>query len=327
MSTSNPKVSAYIPQHIYDSFKSFYEQRGISMSQAVAVIFAEYFGLDSSVDQKSSTSGLLVGRVGLLEQELADLKELVQKHLQSSSAVQEKEHLVVCDGGSPEAVSLDVAEPTSITPSEPPKEGGLLEAELPEVLENMEASLAEGDLPENTPSESVGGVSGELLRDSDLSETESVEGEPPEVVEKEEAPLVADDSPELALSELASNLPSELLNKDESLEKVKPESGTAQESLDRPDGLLFPIPGKSPRGIQPIPGKNLSKRLKTSASTLSTTKKNKNTQSFANWTRVRDPNNIGWRSVNTPAPGYLPADELPNDIHSKLLEWIKNEGL
>jgi hypothetical protein len=81
MSTDNPKVSGYVPQHIYDHFKVFCEERGISMSQAVTVIFAEYFGLELQVDHKVSTGGLLVERVGLLEQELASLKHLIENRL------------------------------------------------------------------------------------------------------------------------------------------------------------------------------------------------------------------------------------------------------
>lgn len=328
MSTNNPKVSAYIPQHIYDSFKSFYEQRGISMSQAVAVIFAEYFALDSSVDQKSSTSGLLVERVGLLEQELANLKELVQKHLQVGGAVQEKEHLVVHDSSSPEAVSSDVAEPTSVIPSEPLGDGGLPEAELPEVLENVEALSAEGDLPENTPSELASGLQGELFRNGDLAETESAEVKLPEVIENVETPLAGSDIPEIAPGELARDLPNEPLDKNELPEKVKPQTATAQESLSYPEVPLFPIPGNSPEEIQPISGKKLSKRLNLSPDAVSGKKnKVKDVQSFTNWTRPRDPDKIGWKPVETPVPGYVPADELSSELRDKLLIWMRENGL
>jgi hypothetical protein len=328
MSTNNPKVSAYIPQHIYDSFKSFYEQRNISMSQAVAVIFAEYFELDLSVDRKSSTSGLLVERVGLLEQELAVLRELVQKHLQSGGAVQEKEHLVVCDIGSPEAVSLDVAEPTSIIPSEPPKEGGLSEAESLEVLENVEASSIEGDLFENTPSELVSGLQGELFGDSDLTRTEAVEVKSPEVLKNVETPLADGDASEIVSGELASNLLNEQLDNNEFSEKVKPETAKVQQSLSYLEVPLFSIPGSSLKEIKPISGKKLSKRLRLSPDAVSGRKtKLKDVQSFTNWTRPRDPDKIGWIPVETPVPGYVPADELSSELRDKLLIWMRENNL
>jgi hypothetical protein len=330
MSTNNPKVSAYIPQHIYDSFKLFCEQRGVSMSQAVAVIFAEYFGLDSSVDQKSSTSGLLVERVGLLEQELADLRGLVENHLKLRGVIDKKEHLVVHDGSSPEAVSSDVAESTSVTLSEPLIEGGLLGAELPEVLENVEDWSAEGDLPEITPSQAVGSIPGELLKNGDLPETESPEVESPEVLENAEAPLAGGDLPEISPSEAVSSLPSEPLENHELLENVKGETATGQESLSYSEVPLFPIPGNSPEEIQPISARKLSKHRfgGSEHSVAGAKKKYKNSpQKFIDWTKQKDPDGIAWKMVETPVPGYVPANELPSELRDKLLIWIRDNGL
>jgi hypothetical protein len=324
MPTDNPKVSGYIPQHIYDSFKTFCEERGISMSQAVTVIFAEYFGLDLSVKQNSSTSRPLVERVGLLEQELADLRALVENHLELRGVIDKKEHSVVQDSSSPEAVSSNVAEPNTITPSEPLIEGGLAGVELPEVLENVEDWSAEGDLPEITPSELVGGIPSELLTNSDLPETES-----PEVLENVETPLAGGDLPEISPSESVSIPPSEPLENHEFSENVKPETGVAQESLDYPDGLLSPILGNSPEEIQPISGKKLSKqRFRLSQDSVSGAKRRyKNPQGFIDWTRQRDPDGIAWKMVESPVPGYVPADELSSGLRDKLLTWIRENGL
>lgn len=76
MPTNNPKVSAYIPQHIFDRFKQFYEERDISMSQAVAVIFAEHFQLDLQVNFNSSSpiTEAALTRLDTLEKEVQDLK-------------------------------------------------------------------------------------------------------------------------------------------------------------------------------------------------------------------------------------------------------------
>jgi len=299
------------------------------MSQAVAVIFAEYFGLDLLVKQSSSTSGLLVERVGLLEQELADLRELVENHLELHGAINKKEHLVVHDGSSPEGLSSNVAEPNTVTPSEPLIEGGLPGVELPEVLENVEDWSAESDLPEITPSELVGSIPSELLTNSDLSETESPEVESLEVLENVEAPLAGGDLPEISPSEPVSILPSELLENHEFSENVKPETGVAQESLDYPDGLLSPILGNSSQEIQPISGKKLSKqRFRLSQDSVSGAKRRyKNPQGFIDWTRQRDPDGIGWKMVETPVPGYLPADELSSSLRSKLLAWMRENDL
>ena len=45
MPTENPKVSAYVPQPIYDHLLAFKADRNLSVSQAVIAILEEYFGL------------------------------------------------------------------------------------------------------------------------------------------------------------------------------------------------------------------------------------------------------------------------------------------
>ena len=49
MPTDKPKLSAYIPQSVYDRFKQFQDERQLPMSQAVAVILVEYFGLTETM--------------------------------------------------------------------------------------------------------------------------------------------------------------------------------------------------------------------------------------------------------------------------------------
>lgn len=75
MPTENPKISAYVPQVVYDRFKKFQEERGLSMSQAAIEVFVEYFGINLADNStKEFTSGL-PDRVGQLEQIVSDLKQ------------------------------------------------------------------------------------------------------------------------------------------------------------------------------------------------------------------------------------------------------------
>jgi deoxyribodipyrimidine photolyase-like uncharacterized protein len=80
MPTENPKISLYVPQHIYDRFMEYKEESGLSMSQAGTVLLAEYFGLEETI--KDITEGVTIGgvtldRVERIEQELKELKEQV----------------------------------------------------------------------------------------------------------------------------------------------------------------------------------------------------------------------------------------------------------
>lgn len=93
MPTDNPKISAYVPQAVYDRFKQFEKEQGISMSQAVIVIFAEYFGLEETI--KESTKGTTVGGVTLtriekLEEELNSLKETTKLNSELLSSLQSR---------------------------------------------------------------------------------------------------------------------------------------------------------------------------------------------------------------------------------------------
>jgi hypothetical protein len=91
MPTENPKISAYVPQAVYDRFKQFQEERGLSMSQATVELLVDYFGIDLANNSTEKITGGLPNRVTTLEKELFDLKQsyvwLVQKveSIQSTS--------------------------------------------------------------------------------------------------------------------------------------------------------------------------------------------------------------------------------------------------
>jgi hypothetical protein len=75
MPTENPKISAYVPQIIYDRFKEFKEERKLSFSQAAIELFAEYFGINLAENPTKEFTGGLPDRVSQLEQIVADLKQ------------------------------------------------------------------------------------------------------------------------------------------------------------------------------------------------------------------------------------------------------------
>lgn len=75
MPTDNPKISLYVPQPIYDRFKSFQEERRLSMSQAGIVVLAEYFGIEETI--KEITEGTTIGGVTLAE--FKQLKERIEQ--------------------------------------------------------------------------------------------------------------------------------------------------------------------------------------------------------------------------------------------------------
>lgn len=81
MPTENPKVSAYVPQALFDRFKQFQEERGLTMSQATIALMSEYFGLEQTVKGSllATVGGITLERIEAIESELRRLSELIDK--------------------------------------------------------------------------------------------------------------------------------------------------------------------------------------------------------------------------------------------------------
>ena len=92
MPTENPKISLYVPQHIYDRFMKYKEESGLSMSQAGTVLLAQHFGLEATI--KDIIDGVTIGgitldRVEKIENELRELKEQIKNLVNQSSSTRE----------------------------------------------------------------------------------------------------------------------------------------------------------------------------------------------------------------------------------------------
>lgn len=91
MPTNNPKISGYVPQPVYDRLIQFKDREGVSVSQAVTIILAEYFGIEQTLEAQSTVGGVTLARMESLESELgslasevADLRSELQRGLRSS---------------------------------------------------------------------------------------------------------------------------------------------------------------------------------------------------------------------------------------------------
>jgi hypothetical protein len=270
MGTDNPKVSAYVPQVLKDRLKVFREERdGISESQAVTIILAEYFQMPEVLGRSlsgSSVGGVTLARMEALEEKLAAL----------------------------------VVSPSSL-PS------GLLEkidqlSVLVESLEKRIETLEHGGLLSRPKSE---------LQEADLvAAAKEIE----EVISQGELPLEVDALP---TNESIDNKQLELIE------------STSSNLLSEPLQGISPIPDTKLSElrlgeIRPIPGTKLSElRFGRAKDTLAGVKKKMSPERFIEWTREHDPDKIAWKQVENPAKGYVPADELPSELKSSLLRWIK----
>jgi hypothetical protein len=171
MPTQNPKISAYVPQVVYDAFRDYQQKRGLSMSQAAIEIFVEYFGLNLEALLQEFTGGL-PGRLIQVEQSLAELKEL---YFNLASQVEKNQTTSELLGDSATNNFIDDAVTASgslgETDSNPLKsdEESEVSSELPSKLlvESLEEEQPQPDIQDDTSvSESFEPETNRLLSDS-----------------------------------------------------------------------------------------------------------------------------------------------------------------
>jgi hypothetical protein len=296
MGTDNPKVSAYVPQVLKDRLKGFREERdGISESQAVTIILAEYFQMPEALGRSpegSLVGGVTLARMEALEEKLVTLlvppsslpSELLEKIDQLSVLVEslEKRIETVEHGGLLSRLKDELREADLVVAAK----------ELEEVISQGELSLGVDSLPI------------ELL--SELPKQDNEE-------DKLEAFQEVDNS----------SLSSEPLNQDsqETEEQVIVENRTVDSNESKPE---FSLSSEPPNSLmsKPLPGKIIAKRLKYHPDSLSKVKTRATDEEFLALSFDRDPDDIAWKFVKK-GRGYLPANELSNELRDKLLTWLK----
>ncbi len=215
MPSDNPKISAYVPQSVYDCFKDFQKKQKLSMSQATIVIMSEYFGLEEilkGINPESPIGGVTLDEFIKLREEVQSLKKILN--------------------------SIKSSEVNSVR----------------QVLHKT--------------------------KNKDTGIKENLVSKQPTIINIDKY--------------------TSCLEKNESLLKR----------------------------ISPISGRKLSSlRFFLGKTTVAVVKRAKNLKDFTKWTKEKDPDGIGWRSVETPKKGYLPLDDTPSELLDSLLEWMIKNGL
>ena len=100
------------------------------------------------------------------------------------------------------------------------------------------------------------------------------------------------------------------------------EPATVKPSIE-PEKNQFQIQPEPLLEFQPISGRQLSEfRFGMNKSSVAGAKRERSTERFIAWTKMKDPDGIGWKPVEAPEKGYIPASELPSELLSKLNKWI-----
>jgi hypothetical protein len=122
MPTENPKISAYVPQVVYDRFKQFQEERGLSMSQATVELLVEYFGIDL---KSSESTGCLQSRVEMLEHQLLELSQKFSALSAKVNLIQSTGELLTTETNQLPTDNNGFSEPPSNSPSELPEDSAV----------------------------------------------------------------------------------------------------------------------------------------------------------------------------------------------------------
>jgi hypothetical protein len=306
MPSDNPKVSAYIPQHLFDRFKSFFKERDISMSQAVGVIFAEYFQLDLQVNFISGSlkEGVILAKLEILEKEVQDLKfSASELPINLLNDLRNLEYLVnQINNRLSEVEARQISELNSTLLCEPLK------------ISQEDNSVKQLSILENAENQSEcdhNQVVTEEVRQVNNSDS----SKPLEVLPSKPLEVLPSKPLEVFPSEPLEVFPSEPLEvfPSEPLEVFPSEPLEVLPSEPQPN-VVFNVD-------------YLAKRLGISAGYIVVykSKHKDDKQKFLDWIQSKDPNRIRWVEAASKKRGvlYKPVDDTDSKLLSKLQKWIK----
>jgi hypothetical protein len=142
MPTDNPKVSAYVPQLIKDRVTQFRQEQGISESQAVTIILAEYFGLNQLLVRspgESAVGGVTLARMEATEQRLTTLTQTLEDRFRQ---LEEAIAAIKSNSNSPMVHSVTQIPEIKFAATEPASNlSSVIVSELPKEPEVQQGSL------------------------------------------------------------------------------------------------------------------------------------------------------------------------------------------
>lgn len=291
MPTENKKISAYVPDVIYDRFIQYKDERGLSMSQVAIEIFATYFGINLNPTISNESPSELLSRVDTLEKELVGLKN----------------HFVLLSN------RVDLMQ----SASEP-----LISKPL-EVFANKDIdSELDSSLQIELPKENIVGqpIDANTIDESDSGlDSELPNIEPLEISVDKEIDVKPDSSSQEQLPQeyiVEQGIDPNSVDKSESSSDSEPPKQL--QLIDSTDLL-------SELKSNPLQAKALSLRLKITSSEISIKKSKLSVDEFFDWLQSKDIDRIRWATVGEGRlTRYIPADDTPVEKLQLLKSWIQD---
>jgi len=291
MPTDNKKISAYVPDVIYDRFIQFQEEHKLSISKAAIEIFATYFGINLNPTISNESTGELQSRVDSLEKELAGLKN----------------HFVLLSN------RVDLMQSTSEPLINKPLEVFANKDIDSELDSSLQVGLSKEDILEqpidaNIIDELDSSLDSKLpnIEPLEISVDKEIDGKPDSSLQEELS--------QEHITEQAINI--NIVDKSESsLDSEPPKQLQLIDSTD----LLSELKSN------PLQAKALSLRLKITPSEISIKKSKFSVDQFFDWLQGRDIDRIRWVTVGEGRlTRYIPADNTPVEKLQLLKNWIQD---
>ena len=290
MTTDNKKISAYVPDVIYDRFIQFQEEHKLSMSKAAIEIFADYFGINLNPTISNESTGELLSRVDTLEKELSGLKTYLKLLSERVDLMQSTNELLITESLEVSVVKDISSELDSNLQTELPKEDIIEQLIDVNIIDEPKSSL-DSELPNI-----------ELLeipvdKDIDSGLDSSLQGKPSkeDIVEQLIDTNVVNNSESSSDSEPPKQL--QLIDSTDLLSELK---------------------------SNPLQAKILSLRLKITPSEISIKKSKLSVDAFFDWLQDKDIDGIRWVLIGEGNKArYIPADDTPVEKLQLLKDWLQ----
>lgn len=341
MATKNEKVSAYLPEHINEVFKAYKNDNNLKTdSQAIISIIVQFLSIESSV----KTTGITLNEFQNLKFEITDLKQSYERYnfilskpisnlLSELPKIVEKFSNFIDEFGS----LKDRLEKLECQNNERPNEQNVSQLNT----ENLAKTDREKAINNNKTVLKVK----ELAKRLQVHETRVYRHRKTEKFTEwtrqkdpqgigwlvlESGEFVPEDRILSIESAIESELPSKLshLTATNSVLEDKVEKGVVEENLSPTLESPFSsgLPATPSSSTPSLTGYQLARRLGVKKDVPAGRKKNISRDEFYKWSKEKDIDRIGWIPNATEPKGYVPKDELPGELLSKLQKWIEQDN-
>jgi hypothetical protein len=320
MPTDNKKISAYVPDVIYDRFIQYKDERGLSMSQVAIEIFATYFGINLNPTISNESTGELLSRVDTLEKELSGLKTYLKLLSGRVDLMQSNSEPLI---SKPLEVFADKdirSKPDSSLQDEPPKE---------DIIEQPIAANIIGELDSSSDSELPIIESLEVPVDKDIDSKldSNLSNELPQEHIVEQGVDIIDKPESSSLSELLSGL--SINNTDELVDNNSELLSSLPSEIETNYSGRIPFPESNSLPVEPLKSELLAKRIDVVPQTLVNQKSKFKTNDieFFNWLQFKDPDGIRWIAVpQKKGVKYIPDNKTSPEKLQSLKNWLDSQN-